>query len=107
MAPSMAPKIVRITKKALQVFSSDVTNEKVQELVALTSQLTARDINLDINSIRRGHVKAPVSYMEILSHPAVVVCVFVLWEGSKMPMHNHPEMHGILKVSWVMTDFFF
>ncbi|CAG0920772.1 unnamed protein product [Notodromas monacha] len=96
----MASKIAQTTRKAFEIFSVEsVTKDKLQELVQLTAQLTARDINLNLEQVRRERVtRAPVSYMEIFVNKALTVCVFVLWDDTKMPMHNHPDMHGILKV---------
>ncbi|KAL1449677.1 hypothetical protein WDU94_002162 [Cyamophila willieti] len=42
--------------------------------------------------------RAPVTYIQIFENELVTLGVFVIREGNKLPLHNHPLMHGIIKV---------
>ncbi|XP_071486887.1 2-aminoethanethiol dioxygenase-like [Diadema antillarum] len=41
---------------------------------------------------------APVGYMHLFEDGVMTMGVFILREGSRIPLHNHPGMHGLLKV---------
>ena len=56
-------------------------------------------------NVNRGNGRAPVIYMLLYENPDVTVCVFILRKGNKMPMHDHPGMRGILKVSIIIIKF--
>lgn len=40
----------------------------------------------------------PVDYLPIYEDEDVTIGVFVLKQGSRLPIHDHPSMHGILKI---------
>ncbi|XP_003725423.1 2-aminoethanethiol dioxygenase [Strongylocentrotus purpuratus] len=42
--------------------------------------------------------RAPVGYMHIFEDGVMTMGVFIIREGSRIPLHNHPGMHGLLKV---------
>lgn len=42
--------------------------------------------------------KAPCTYIEIFENEIINMSIFVLKPGFKMPLHDHPQMHGLLKV---------
>lgn len=46
---------------------------------------------------KRKH-KAPCTYIEVYQDSQVNMSIFVLRPGFKMPLHDHPHMHGLLKV---------
>ena len=41
---------------------------------------------------------APVTYVQLYEDKDVTIGVFILKRGTKIPLHDHPDMHGILKV---------
>lgn len=43
--------------------------------------------------------EAPVTYMMIYEDSDVHICIFILKNGVSLPLHDHPNMVGILKVS--------
>ncbi len=40
---------------------------------------------------------APVTYIDVLEHSDVSVGIFIVRRGCMIPLHNHPNMFGILK----------
>lgn len=45
------------------------------------------------------HSEAPVNYMEVYEDGLINISIFALRHGDvELPLHDHPEMYGILKV---------
>lgn len=42
--------------------------------------------------------QAPCTYIEVFQNTTINMSIFVLKPGFKMPLHDHPHMHGLLKV---------
>jgi len=75
-------------------------------------RVTAADVCLEESLSERRHAletktganrggyraNAPVTFIDLYSGPSFSICIFVLHKGSVMPIHDHPSMHGILKV---------
>ena len=61
--------------------------------------------SLTISPITSKTLRAPVMYTEVCRNEYFSIGVFVLKPGSRMPMHNHPNMHGILKVNQYYYNF--
>lgn len=73
-----------------------------QQLIQLTDQLTLRDINIDPEAITRENLEtnnsAPCTFIDIYQHINFNVALFILRENFTLPLHDHPQMHGILRV---------
>ncbi|XP_072484954.1 2-aminoethanethiol dioxygenase [Notamacropus eugenii] len=79
--------------------------ENLQQLQQLMSQLRAEDLNI---SPRRAALSSspparpphlpPVTYMHICETAEFSLGVFLLKSGTSIPLHDHPGMHGVLKV---------
>ena len=41
---------------------------------------------------------APVTYINVMAHRDVSIGMFIVKSGSRIPLHNHPNMHGLLKI---------
>lgn len=73
----------------------------LQEIVDLSSRLTAKDLHIDERCDRGSSVRlaAPVTYVEIADEPAFNMSVFIInHAGSEIPLHDHPGMHGVVKL---------
>ncbi|KAJ9580222.1 hypothetical protein L9F63_004122, partial [Diploptera punctata] len=75
--------------------------ENFDKLKLLANQLTAADVNLNLEKLKLVRHKGrspPVTYINIYEDPHVTIGIFVLKPGEKLPLHDHPQMYGILKV---------
>jgi cysteamine dioxygenase len=68
------------------------------------SQLTADDLNLNPEMIRRSwdfppYVKdAPAAFMDVYECKQFSITIFMLKANKSMPLHNHPDMFGLMKI---------
>jgi cysteamine dioxygenase len=104
-------RLAQLTFNANKCQSEEVFNESLNKLTKLMSQLTHKDINLNKelmsdSSTRLGSIlrhleskRAPVSHVSICETQYFHMCVFGLrHELSRIPLHSHPNMFGIIKV---------
>lgn len=100
----MTAHINTVLKQALTTFSckSEVFKSNLNILTALLDKVTAEDVNLNPqfaqDSFWNRPQKAPVSCIDIYEDMNVTLGIFVLKPGGQLPLHNHPEMHGLIKV---------
>lgn len=116
----MASKIECVLKQALTTFSGSYTSKAFHDnLIKLkrsANELDAQSVGLDLRLLRWDtyelyhsldklsrttiihHRQAPVTYIEVFEDQNVSVGVFVLRDGAKIPLHDHPYMYGVLKV---------
>lgn len=103
----MASLIERVARQALRTFSQRLTvtnpifEENFAKLKAMADQLTAADVNLNIDSLQGtelGECKPPVIYISVYEDSYVTIGIFIVNAGEKLPLHDHPHMYGILKV---------
>ncbi|CAG9865423.1 unnamed protein product [Phyllotreta striolata] len=101
----MSNQIQNVLKQALITFTSkpEVFATNLQLLSAIVDKLTADDVKLDIRKLGNKDNPsepgaAPVTYIDIYEDATVTMGIFVLKQNKKLPLHNHPEMHGLLKV---------
>ncbi|MFH4983901.1 hypothetical protein AB6A40_010610 [Gnathostoma spinigerum] len=75
-----------------------------QEFVNLTSQLmqnfTCDNLQVELPPLHGfGCINAPVFYASIYESDLIHACIFGFYrKGSDIPLHNHPGMHGFVKV---------
>lgn len=74
--------------------------ENLQCLQQLLDKVRAEDLRLVARgpSAVPGAVQPPASYMHICETESFSMGVFVLRAGACIPLHDHPGMHGLLKV---------
>jgi cysteamine dioxygenase len=76
---------------------------KLESLRTLVSKLTADDLNLS-ESLQKPWTNgffgqsAPASYIKIVEDDNYAMCIFTIKDGHKIPLHNHPDMFGVVKV---------
>ena len=103
----MAAPIQRLTRLAFKTFSRFHSAEGFQldrlaQLKAAFNEITAADINFDSNAVkehdRLSNNKAPVSYIHLWEDETFSMGIFVVKGGSRLPLHDHPGMFGLLRV---------
>lgn len=78
-------------------------------LIELVNGMTAQDLGLDRSASLQSPISlassrtraqssgAPITYIDIFEDPTVSIGIFIIHTGQCIPLHNHPEMTGILK----------
>lgn len=105
--------------------SAEDFKASLAELKALLDQLRACDVGLEgskallpksspsssassssssLGSTHDACSAAPVTYIKIHEDQDVSIGIFVVKAGSQIPLHNHPKMHGMLKVLYGTVD---
>ncbi|XP_021186573.1 2-aminoethanethiol dioxygenase [Helicoverpa armigera] len=99
------PPIVSIYRHAARTFDDRYKNDlttNLNKLKLLMDSLKAEDLGYDDNlkdhQFWRKPNKAPCTYIEVFQNSQINMSIFVLKPGFKMPLHDHPHMHGLLKV---------
>ncbi|XP_063232314.1 2-aminoethanethiol dioxygenase [Bacillus rossius redtenbacheri] len=111
---SEEPSMQKLWKQALLTFSNNCSgnargqnfHENFLKLKTLADQITAEHVNLDarlVNPSAEGRPRfpsrrPPVTYIEVYEDADVTIGIFVLKAGARLPLHDHPRMHGVLKV---------
>ncbi|KYQ51705.1 2-aminoethanethiol dioxygenase [Trachymyrmex zeteki] len=96
----MASAIEILGKQAMKTFCDRRFCQKnLDKLLNLINKITAEDVKLDKNILDYvSRQPAPMCVMDIFENKDITIAIFILKHGVKMPMHDHPEMHGLLKV---------
>lgn len=96
----MASAIEILGKQAMKTFNDRrLCQKNLDKLWSLISKITADDVKLDKNIIDYvSRQPAPMCVMDIFENKDITIAIFILKHGVKMPMHDHPGMHGLLKV---------
>lgn len=93
-----------LLKQALTTFTctTEHFNSNLSQLRSLLHKTKAEDVNLSPQFAQESFWhqpgKAPVSCIDIYQDMDVILGIFVLKPGGQLPLHNHPEMHGLIKV---------
>ncbi|CAG9794767.1 unnamed protein product [Diatraea saccharalis] len=99
------PPILSIYRHALRTFDGNFKSEfttNLSKLKTMMDSLRAEDLGFDKSlsdtSTWNKPNKAPCTYIEVFQNNQMNMSIFVLKPGFKMPLHDHPHMHGLLKV---------
>ncbi|KAL5960520.1 2-aminoethanethiol dioxygenase [Taenia solium] len=117
----MTTKIAKVSNLALHVFrthSLRVANggavfpavaatastcddpEALKHLLSNVATLTLHDVGLDspFSLPPPSQLNAPVAYMHITENEVFSMGMFILRPGSRIPLHGHPGMFGVIRV---------
>ncbi|XP_011873616.1 PREDICTED: 2-aminoethanethiol dioxygenase [Vollenhovia emeryi] len=96
----MASAIEVLGKQAMKTFSDRRLSQKnMDKLLSLINKITVEDVKLDKNVLDYvSKQPAPMCVMDIFENKDITIAIFILKQGVRMPMHDHPGMHGLLKV---------
>jgi len=99
----MASKIEILGKQAMKTFDRRLCQKNLDKLLSLINKITAEDVKLDKNILDYvSRQPAPMCVMDIFENKDITIAIFLLKHGVKMPMHDHPGMHGLLKVKMLL-----
>lgn len=92
-------KISKLANKICPNLTDNLNKSTYQQLINLMSNLKASDLNFDQTEIdRRVLTVAPCAFVRLFENQNFNLSIFSIRPGSRLPLHNHPKMHGILKV---------
>ncbi|EEB14276.1 conserved hypothetical protein [Pediculus humanus corporis] len=107
----MATKLEYVIQHALRTFRHshrklpECSVTELNELRSLANEITISDIGrlrniLNPNELKEFMFKKKTSldYIPVYEDYSITVGVFLLKQGTKLPIHDHPNMHGIIKV---------
>lgn len=88
-----------VIKIAQQAFAnSSLSSENFQRLCSSIAKIKSSDLNYDIKCINHPSSQAPVLYTPVYEDNRLTASVFSIRENEKIPFHDHPNMHGLIKV---------
>ena len=95
--------IEKVVQLAIATFSKK-TPQNLDLLIAQTNKLTNLDVGLEHCSVfdsrpprDRMVNAAPVTYIPVVENQHISMGIFVIREGQNIPLHDHPNMHGVIK----------
>ncbi|KAI8789620.1 2-aminoethanethiol dioxygenase [Biomphalaria glabrata] len=100
-------KLANLSAKIFGMVSPDkITKEHLTPLIRAINEIKMEDVNFDVKEIDeidnyRKHDQqeiAPVTYIHLHQDRTFTMSIFVLKSGGVIPLHDHPKMHGLLKV---------
>ena len=97
--------IEKVFQLAIATFSKktpkEIAKRNLDLLIAQTNMLTIKDVGLEHCSVFSSSVKdevvAPVTYIPVVENQHISMGIFVVREGQNIPLHDHPNMHGVIK----------
>lgn len=93
--------ILKHAKSTCDPKNSAVFKHNFVALKQLVDKLVPADLSLNPDLLSRKHFnrpnKAPCTYVNIFECETCTISVFILAESYTMPLHDHPQIHGILK----------
>ncbi|XP_014249618.1 2-aminoethanethiol dioxygenase [Cimex lectularius] len=94
-------KMMRVVRnQAMKTFKSQIGfEENLKKLVSEMNKLTSNDVKFDTKLLEKSSENsAPVTFIGIEENEYFSMSMFVLKDGSRLPLHDHPMMHGLCKV---------
>ncbi|XP_041476929.1 2-aminoethanethiol dioxygenase-like [Lytechinus variegatus] len=112
-------KLSRQARDIFRLFFKDrnMNKDNLKSLQETMSNIRASDLNIDASRavIEQKRLppnpaafetaaggdsphRAPVGYMHIFEDGVMTMGVFIIRDGCRIPLHNHPGMYGLLKV---------
>ncbi len=80
------------------VIDDIATSEALKQLLTSVASLTLHDVGLHSPFAPLPQLTAPVVYMHIAENEIFSMGMFILRPGSRIPLHDHPGMFGVIRV---------
>ena len=91
--------IIRLAKNTFDQGSPNDFPQNFRNLQENMNNLTGNDLGLDNSDSMKGTlVRSSIIYVGVHEEPDFSASIFILMPGSVIPIHNHPNMHGLIKV---------
>lgn len=108
-AMSALESVVRLAWDTFRFSANDKAGllQKVKEIQGRAAALKIEDVGITEWQVKKlgpereqgcAEIRAPVGYVEVFEDDLLAVGAFMLKSNVAMPLHNHPTMHGVLKV---------
>ena len=72
--------------------------KKITTIIVFIFKTSGYNVKCDGLWVRSNRSLAPVTYINVMAHRDVSIGMFIVKSGSRIPLHNHPNMHGLLKI---------
>ena len=102
---TMSTRIEILWKTALQTFTGrnsvgyKLCQKNFEKLCTLTNEISSDDVEVNSEVLRYVQLQsAPMCVIDVFENQDITIAIFILKHGVTMPMHDHPGMHGLLKV---------
>lgn len=106
---NMSSLVQRLARQALATFRTQASEESKafvdnhSKLRSMLAEVRAADLKIvprcvDSSCVSPQSLGPPVTYMHICETDSFSMGVFLLKHGSSIPLHDHPNMYGLLKV---------
>lgn len=98
--------VQQVAHQAFETFDGSseptVRQENQRVLKELVAQVNCADVNFDVDLLTRGvngdENNTPVTYVHMWEDSTFSMGLFVLRRGGTLPLHDHPDMYGLIKV---------
>lgn len=101
----MTPAIEILWRQALKTFTGQssphfkLCPKNIETLLELMNKITAADLHMNDRLFEIVKQKrSSICIMDIFENNDISIVIFMLKKGIAMPLHDHPGMHGFLKV---------
>ena len=97
---SLLQRILNLTHKTFSpARGAGDLNEHIAKLTDLVKGFSLNDISFDQEFLDDECVhEAPIGYVPLWESSYFSMGIFIVRKDQRLPLHNHPGMHGILKV---------
>ncbi|XP_011312439.1 2-aminoethanethiol dioxygenase [Fopius arisanus] len=101
----MSSKIESLWRQAMKTFAGHrgsgfkLCQKNLEKLRLLMNEITSDDVKVDKKVLEYvENQRAPMCVIDIFENQDITIAIFLLKHGVTLPMHDHPGMHGLLKV---------
>ncbi|CAH1154361.1 unnamed protein product [Phaedon cochleariae] len=100
----MTSHIHKVLQQAITTFTckSELFAFNLSSLSSILDKTTAEDVNFDPRFTKKSEwdnpERAPVTFIDIYEDSNLTMNIFILKPDGQLPLHNHPEMYGLIKV---------
>ncbi|KAI1278148.1 2-aminoethanethiol dioxygenase [Halotydeus destructor] len=99
---SLIKQVASVAQQAFGRISDEKFWEHLTSLTRLAARLTAADLGLTKDTVKPSRSffgqSPPSSYISVKESDDFTIGIFVIRNGQRIPLHDHPGMFGLVKV---------